>query len=122
MTTMSDAQLQAAGISRERQDELLKRQIGTLPFSALIRVICDAIKVEREKGQTAVDIRALREEIAALKEAQITFAGMWNPNRSYPKNALALFRGGLWLSKEVTAAKPGDGIGWQLVTKAGSVS
>jgi hypothetical protein len=61
----------------------------------------------------------LRTDVGEVKSIAPLWRGTWQPDVSYATNSLVNDKGGLWISKKPTAARPGEpDSAWQLVVKS----
>jgi hypothetical protein len=96
----------------------LERQVADLQ-DALTGEGADALVEVLGKAFSIRDRR-----LDKLERNQIRFEGVHEAGKLYEPNSLVIRRGGLWVSVAQTSSAPGDGEGngWRLAVKSGSVS
>lgn len=104
----------AAETAQSRELADLRRRVRQLEAN-------DEVSAEALGAVLGRHLKALREE---LRAEMLTYAGVHDADRSYPKNALTTHGGSLWLALAPAPAgeRPGKAPCWRLISKAGSTS
>ncbi len=99
--------------------KILADALAPMLEQLVARAIAPLIEAIRSIEQAAlVRIEAL--EKAGNQTLADSFKGTWQPGNSYERGSLVVWEGSLWIAMSGdTAAKPGSGDDFRLVTKRG---
>ena len=80
-----------------------------------------ARKVEESAVVLGAEIASLQKRLARIEDRpQLRYLGVWKAGTAYAESSCVTFDGSIWIAREATILKPGDGnSAWQLAVKRG---